>query len=415
MSQMTQEQLLALAQQWMGNSGYDAQKAKDNAKDKAQYWSPKNGSVVLRLLPPGPPGNALFASGLWAKKYFKYWVSIPSSKPGATAEDRKDGQFTVYDAARSCPSKYTESPIADALGDVESVVPAEVLKDFRSKARCLVNVYIHEIYDDRSNPVDVDMRGKIVIADLPISFFDHLRKEVAAPFGEYFNPYMGLPVTIQRKGQGKMGTEYSYGVMPGAARGPILQDVSQIQKMLESCPDLEAVVEANCQRDIPIAKQAAAKIREWGAALASGRFGMAGLPQAPVSPGGFIPGALPGQPYQQPNPQWPQQAQTSPQPQWPTMQPQTAPAWPGAAQAHPGGQSQVPPWQAPQQQPAQAAAPAVSPVQQPKQPTPVARPSCYGQFCKLNGNDPGAQDSPTNSDCKACAWKAVCVFESPAA
>lgn len=418
---MSPEQLAQLAQQWVGSSGYDANKARENAKPQNQYWSPKNGTVVFRLLPPGPPGNAVLAQGLWARKYFKHWIEIPSLKATA-GKDKKDSQFTLYDPARSYPGKFTENPVGDALGELEPLVPSDVLGGFRSKARCLANLFITEIFDERQNPIDRDFCNKVIIADLPIGFFDHLRKEVASPFGEYFNPFLGLPMTLTKTGQGKMNTEYAYGVLPGSARCPILPDLRQLEKMLSEVPDLDNIVANNCQRDIEVGRTVAAKLREWGNAIQQSRFGGGG---APPAMSGYTPGALPGSPPWQPaapqqptSPPWQQVPPQAPPAQWGPAQPPSAPVWPGQPPSAPvqpvmpPQQAYMPPPPSQQQAPQPPAQPAPTPA---VQPAALTRPACYGQFYKLNGTDPAAADNPTNVPCKTCPWKAVCMFESPAA
>ena len=416
MTNLTPEELMRMAAAWQTQSGFNAQKAQENAKPSTEYWNPKNGITVIRLLPPGRPGNKTSSEGWWAKKYFKYWIQFPGSKANAAGKAKEETSI-LYDGRRSCPNDGFADPIEDVLDDLSATLPSEIIKGMRSKARCLVNVLIKEVYDERNNRIDADLSGKVVVADMPIGFFDHLKKEQVNPLnGDYLNPFMGLDIIITRTGQGKNGTNYTYGVRPGALKSPILDDISKIPAMLDSVKDLADLVAESSNRDQPKLAETAAKIREWAAAMAQvNPFGGA-VQQGNITSSGFVPGAFPGSfggnTYAQPQQPW-QPPQQPPQAvQWPQpgQQPPQAPQWPQAQQA-----PQTPPWAAPQPpvQTQQAPPPqqqAATPAQAPA-PQAVTRPACYKQYFAKNGNGcPIGQ--ARDEGCKKCVFATPCSFES---
>lgn len=450
----TQEQLMALAQQWQQQSGFNLEQAAKNAKPQNEYWGPSNGITILRILPPGPNQCQLFRDGWWTAKYFKYWVNLPKIGAAAASQnDKKEENNIVYDGKRSCPAKFADDPIASALDEACATVSSDILKGMRSKARCLVNVWIREIYDDRGNPSEQDMQQKLVIADMPITFHDWVRAKRANPsiMGDFLNPFKGRDIMITRTGSGKTGTKYEFGLHPSKPEGPIFDDLQRVATMLEAVPDLVSVIEANCTRDVDRAKEMAAKIREWARAVGSvNPFGPGSAPQQ--QQGGFVPGLFPGtMPQAQGFPQMAPQMPALP-PVFPTMPPPLAPQFPNSGmppqfpqfpQQPPQGQpipwpQQQPPvpqpipqppvqqfqqpqtqTQFPQQQQASATAvsqpvlptppPQAGPSQQPQA---VSRPPCYKEFGKRNGTAPGALENPTDPQCKPCAYKVPCSFES---
>ncbi len=425
-----------MAAQWQAASGFDASRADQNAKKQNEYWSPKNGTTVFRLLPPGKEGCQLFREGWWTARYFKHWVKLP--KMNAAAGDKQEN-LAIYDGPRSAPGKFTTNPIADAINEASAYLPAEAIKGLRSKARCLANILIKEIYDERNNRIDTDLTGKMVVADLPIGFHDHIKKDRANPVtGDYLNPFHGLDIMMRRSGTGQMNTEYAYAVRPGANMSPILDDMAQLQKLLAEVPDLAELIVANCVRDQELAAQAASGIREWIKSLqANNPFG-----SAPQTTGGYVPGPMPGMPHTQPGgnmpppnawPAPPAQQAAPAAPVWPThppMPPQSPlssasnvpPAWPvpgnpvpPAAQAPVSWPTSPPaPHQHVQQQaiPTMVAPQATAPAPAP-QAAPV-RPACYKEFIKRNGTDSAAADSPTDPTCRTCVYKVPCAFESVA-
>lgn len=431
MTQLTQEQMMAMAAAWQQQNGFNSEKAAANARPATDYWSMKNGTVLFRILPPGLPGNETYAEGFDARRYFKYWIELPNTSPNA---QNKSERWNIYDAKKSLPKLFTEDPIGDVLQELAASVPADQLKLFRSKARCLCNIWIKEIYDERNNLIDQANCNKIVVADLPIGFFDFLKSARVNPMmASIFNPYMGLDLMMSREGKGRNDTEYKYGTRPGMVAAPIVNDLDKVNNILKDVKDLAKLVEENCRRDLQNAADVASQLRSHFAEAAKRMaFGAMGMPQQPQ--GGFAPGPMPGgfaptapvapmqptAPWGVPQapmaPQgWPQapQAPTAPQgwPQQPQTQ-QSPPGWSPAAPQQP--QAPTPPWQ-----PAPPAAPAVQQAPQAPQANPAApsappsMPTCYKQFRALNGMDPAMESNPKNEQCKTCVYKMACVFESP--
>jgi len=316
-------------------------------------------------------------------------------------------------------------------------VPADVLKNFRSKARCLCNIWIKEIYDEKNNLIDPDSCNKIVVADLPIGFFDFLKSARVSPLmGAIFNPFYGLDIMMTRTGSGRNNTEYKYGTRPGMVPGPLVNDLDKVQKILTDVKDLATLVAENCKRDLDTAKEVAGHLRtyltEMSKRASFGTLGAAapGFGPGPM-PGGFvptmpIPQAAPANPWGVPAapaaPQgWPQQPQNQQSPQgWPAApaQPQAPQGWPQQPQQAPASfappaASATPPWAAPQAQASVQSAPA-APVQNPAAPAAApSMPSCYRQFRVKNGMDPAMESNPKDEQCKTCVYRAACIFESP--
>ena len=65
-----------MAQQWASTSGFNAAAAAngDINGSKVDWWSPKNGDAILRILPPGKSGCKLFQDGMWGIRQFRYEV-----------------------------------------------------------------------------------------------------------------------------------------------------------------------------------------------------------------------------------------------------------------------------------------------------------------------------------------------------
>ena len=310
---------------------------------------------------------------------------------------------------RTDPATFDIDPIAIAAEEMIAFFDSETAKQFKPKARCLVNLYLQAIYDERGNQLDQQMCGRPVLAEMPIGFYDHLRTEAASRINSfYFGPLDGRSIIISRTGSGKNNTEYKYGIHSDSPRGPIIPDVSALMNMLAGLPDLAQLARTNCERDKPKWAEAAQKIREWGMRLKESRGAMFNGMQAATQ--GWAPPAMPAPAAPIWTPAAPQAAPPAAPQGWapPPPPPPQAPVWTPPAPPAP------PPPAAPQMAP-QGWAPSPPPAAVPaaaEPPKPTGKPHCYKGYIRLNGADPAARDNPTNEECKTCAFRVPCQFES---
>jgi len=234
----------AAAQQWASQSGLNPDAASDK-KDYTTYWSPKSGEAVIRILPPGQQGCAVFQRGNWGILNFRYEV-WPNN--AAFTNFTGDKPLIANCANRIFPQEFMSDPIKQAQLENDEYLPAELgtsrASQFYPKKKVLVNAFVKQIMDDRRNNIDADMCNKPVVASMPAGFWAFLTDPTNMP---HFNPMCGLDVKITRTGKG-LQTAYSYAFLPGVAASPILQTEEATFGLLASVQDLATIVRGEIAR-----------------------------------------------------------------------------------------------------------------------------------------------------------------------
>lgn len=362
-----------MAQQWASQAGFNAEAAANGGSNgpKVDWWSPKNGDTILRILPPGKNGCKLFQEGMWGIRQYRYEVW----KNGPFTNFTGDKPLIATSGNKTLPNEFFSDSVKEALNRNDAYLPNEVTEKFYARNKVLVNVMIREIRDESNNVIDQDMCNKPVVASLPTRFWNFLTdpNNIA-----HFNPFSGLDIRVSRRGKG-LTTEYSYSFLPGVAPGPVVADQNQMMGLLDKVEDIYDLVKGQVEKSADNEKSIINLIEnlaEVNKAKVSSNFG------TPTQPATVVPTIPPPAPAPAPAPA-PSQDRIG-------FQPVPAPA-PAPA-----------PTPAPVTE--QAAAPAPTPSGD------VAAPDCVGQYEVRN---PGASvANPADTECQVCPTKTVCYFQS---
>ena len=382
-----------LAQQWATTSGFNAAAAANGGANgsKVEWWSPKNGDTVLRILPPGKNGCKLFQEGMWGIRQFRYEVWGNGPFTNFTG----DKPLIATCGNRTLPAEFFSDPVKEALTRNDAYLPNEVSDKFYARNKVLVNVMIREIRDERNNVIDQDLCNKPVVASLPTRFWNFLTdpNNVA-----HFNPFNGLDIRVSRRGKG-LTTEYSYAFLPGVAPGPVVADQNQMMGLLDQVEDLYDLVKSQIEKSQDNEKSIIALIdnlAQINKDKVSSNFGSPAAPAAPATPTFAAPPAPAAPAAPAPAP--------APAPMTPPPAPAPAPEQQERIGFTPAFAPTPAPAPAPAPAPEQAAAPAPAPAAD------AAAPECMGQF---EARNPGASmAAPSDADCQACPSKTVCYFQS---
>ena len=224
-------------------------KERQARRGKFNFWKPKNGTSVFRILPPG--SDKLMSRGLMGKllyKHFLWW------------NGKSQGIFTS--GILTDPEVYPYCPIQDALDRVEDVVPEEHFKRLRAKPRAFFNVLLRRVYDEHENETDKELWGKVLICDAPSGLYEFVTQASENPqIGFFVHPHKGADVIVIRTGSG-IDTDYQYQVAPGDWSAIIPGDIEATDKLCDKLTNLDefTLLKEKTRKDQIVA---ASKILEW--------------------------------------------------------------------------------------------------------------------------------------------------------
>lgn len=209
--------------EYSADTAASEQEALDAASSGGDFVAFKEGSTVIRVLPPRAGEKTPFYS------VEQHYINVPGS---------------AQSVRFACPRKMAKRPCkacnqAEKLRNNGNPVDADMAKEFWPRRRTFVNVI------DRATPE----KGPRIAA-LPKTVYEaliNLRQDRAAG-GNFSDPYEGFDIVVRRKGTGKFDTEYT--VSAAREASPLAADEQQMADWIDAQHNLKVLVQVPTDEEI---------------------------------------------------------------------------------------------------------------------------------------------------------------------